>query len=140
MLYFMEGVFVHIVKRRPIGTTTTKNTGANFAFRPMHYRFTLQQMVFHLSLVSGRNPDYLIGRHVEAAVYLDELVLTSYQPHTFLLMGQGVNNGFITNTTPIPSDKVDIAQATALAGVQLGMKAIYLEAGSGQITQCLSTW
>ena len=88
--------------------------------------------LLHLSLVSGRNPDYLIGRHVEAAVYLDELGI-DIVPTAYLLIdgGKVSTTAYITNTTPIPSDKVDIAYATALAGVQLGMKAIYLEAGSG---------
>jgi len=82
--------------------------------------------------VSGRNPDYLIGRHVEAAVYLDELGI-EIVPTAYLLIdgGKVSTTAYITNTTPIPSDKADIAYATALASVQLGMKAIYLEAGSG---------
>ena len=88
--------------------------------------------LLHLSLVSGRNPDYLIGRHVEAAVYLDQLGI-DIVPAAYLLIDGGKisTTSYITNTTPIPSDKIDIAYATALAGVQLGMKAIYLEAGSG---------
>jgi putative glycerol-1-phosphate prenyltransferase len=88
--------------------------------------------LLHLSLVSGRNPDYLIGRHVEAAVYLNELGIDII-PTAYLLIdgGKVSTTSYITNTSPIPSDKVDIAYATALAGVQLGMKAIYLEAGSG---------
>jgi hypothetical protein len=49
MLFFMEGVFVHIVKRRLIGTTYDKEYRGQFLpFRPMHYRFTLQRMVFFI--------------------------------------------------------------------------------------------
>ena len=88
--------------------------------------------LLHLSLVSGRNPDYLVGRHVEAAIYLDELGI-EIVPTAYLLIdgGKVSTTSYITHTLPIPRDKVEVAYATALAGVQLGMKAIYLEAGSG---------
>ncbi len=85
-----------------------------------------------LSVLSGRNAELLIGRHVVAAPMLKksglEIISTGY-----LLVDSGASTtvSYITNTFPIPRDKNAIAVCTALAGEQLGMKLIYLEAGSG---------
>ncbi len=85
-----------------------------------------------LSLISGRNPDLLIGNHVLAAPYLKksnlEIISTGY-----ILIGNDNSSavGYISNTIPIPSKKTDLIVATAIAGEMLGNKVIYLEAGSG---------
>ena len=85
-----------------------------------------------LSLLSGRNAEYLIGQHVAAAPFLKEsgieIISTGY-----ILIDGGINSStaYITQTLPIPNHKPDIAVATAIAGQMLGMKLIYLEAGSG---------
>ncbi|MCX6311779.1 MAG: geranylgeranylglyceryl/heptaprenylglyceryl phosphate synthase [Bacteroidetes bacterium] len=85
-----------------------------------------------LSVISGRNPELLIGRHVAAAGIIHksglEIISTGY-----LLIESGAPTAvsYISNTQPIPRDKKSIAALTALAGEQLGMKLIYLEAGSG---------
>jgi putative glycerol-1-phosphate prenyltransferase len=85
-----------------------------------------------LSLISGRNPELLIGHHVIAAPYLKaaqiEIIPTGY-----MLVDGGVPTTatYITNTQPIPSNKPDIAACTAMAGEMLGLKTIYLDAGSG---------
>jgi len=87
-----------------------------------------------LSLISGRNADLLIGRHVIAAPYLKdsslEIISTGY-----LLIDGGVTTSvsYMSNTQPIPSNKTDIAVCTALAGEMLGLKLIYLDAGSGAV-------
>ena len=89
-------------------------------------------VLLFLSLVSGRNADLLIGRHVEAApliMVMDiETIATAY-----LLVGDGplTTAAYITQTLPIPSAKPELAVATASAAVLLGMQAIYLDAGSG---------
>jgi putative glycerol-1-phosphate prenyltransferase len=89
-------------------------------------------VLLFLSLVSGRNADLLIGRHVEAApliMAMDiETIATGY-----LLVGDGplTTAAYITQTLPIPSAKPELAVATASAAVLLGMQAIYLDAGSG---------
>jgi len=85
-----------------------------------------------LSLLSGRNPEYLIGNHVLASQFLKksgiEIIPTGY----ILIDGHNLSSvEYISNTRPIPADKTDIIVATALAGEQLGLKLIYLEAGSG---------
>jgi putative glycerol-1-phosphate prenyltransferase len=90
--------------------------------------------ILFLSLISGRNPEFLIGNHVLAAPHLSrsgiEVIPTGY-----MLIGDGRTSSveFMSNTTPIPGDKRDIAVATAMAGEMLGLKSLYLEAGSGAI-------
>ena len=88
--------------------------------------------IFLLSLLSGRNPDLLIGRHVQVAGRLKRMQLETI-PTGYLLIdgGRPTSVSYMSNTTPIPADKAPIAAATALAGEQLGMRLIYLDAGSG---------
>jgi phosphoglycerol geranylgeranyltransferase len=85
-----------------------------------------------LSLISGRNPDYLIGQHVIAAPLLKqsglEILSTGYM---LIDSGRQTTVSYISNTTPIPHDKADIAVCTAMAGEMLGQKLIYLDGGSG---------
>jgi phosphoglycerol geranylgeranyltransferase len=85
-----------------------------------------------LSLISGRNPELLIGNHVLAAPYLKDikskLVSTGY---ILISCGAKTSVEYMSQTEAIPCDKSDIVIATALAGEMLGMKLIYLEAGSG---------
>lgn len=91
--------------------------------------------VFLLSLISGRNPELLIGNHVIAAPFLKS-IRDSVIPVGYILVDCGGHTsvGYMSQTSPIPGDKNDIATATALAAEMLGMKAVYLEAGSGAAT------
>jgi len=88
--------------------------------------------VLLLSLISGRNPELLIGNHVIAAPHLrdirEKLISVGY-----ILIGCGSKTSveYISQTEAIPCDKPDIAAATAMAGEMLGLSMIYLEAGSG---------
>jgi phosphoglycerol geranylgeranyltransferase len=85
-----------------------------------------------LSLLSGRNPEYLIGNHVLASQFLKKSNLEIIPTGYILVDGHYLSSvEYISNTRPIPSEKADIVVATALAGEQLGLKLIYLEAGSG---------
>ena len=85
-----------------------------------------------LSLISGRNPDFLIGNHVVAAPFLKksglEIISTAYM---LIESGQTTSVEYMSNTKPIPSNKPDIASSTALAGEMLGLSLVYLDAGSG---------
>lgn len=85
-----------------------------------------------LSLISGRNSEMLIGRHVIAAPYLklygNEIIPTGYM---IIDGGRPTSVSYMSNTDPIPHDKDDIAMCTALAGEMLGLKIIYMDAGSG---------
>jgi geranylgeranylglyceryl phosphate synthase family protein len=85
-----------------------------------------------LSLVSGRNPEYLIGQHVIAAPALKRSGLAII-PTAYLLVdgGKATTVSYMSNTTPIPADKPDLAVATAMAGEMLGLQLCYLDAGSG---------
>lgn len=88
--------------------------------------------ILFLSLISGRNPDLLIGQQVMAAPYLKkagiEVVPTAYM---LVDTGHKTTVHYLSNTEPIPYHKPDIAAATALAGQYLGLQVIYLEGGSG---------
>ncbi len=88
-----------------------------------------------LSLISGRNAEFLIGQHVNAAPILAKSEL-EVLPVGYMLIGEENYSSvrYMSNTMPIPQSKTDIAIATALAGQMLGLKAIYLEAGSGAKT------
>jgi len=88
--------------------------------------------ILFLSLLSGRNPQYLIGDHVQAAPIIRKLGLEPI-PTGYILIESGTVSTvqYISQTNPIPRDKLDIATAHALAGQYLGMKLIYLEGGSG---------
>lgn len=85
-----------------------------------------------LSLISGRNPELLIGKHVSAAPYLKasqlEVISTGYM---LIESGNSTTAVYMSNTTPIPRSKDDVAVCTAMAGEMLGMKLLYMDAGSG---------
>jgi len=89
-----------------------------------------------LSLLSGRNPELLIGQHVVAAPYLRESGLEIISTGYLLIDGgRPTTASYMSNTLPIPADKPDIAACTAMAGEMLGFKLIYLDAGSGAQNQ-----
>jgi putative glycerol-1-phosphate prenyltransferase len=88
--------------------------------------------ILFLSMISGRNPDLLIGKHVLAAPLLKksgiEVIPTAYM----IVDGGNITSVmYMSNTTPLPADKNNIAACTALAGEMLGLKVIYMDAGSG---------
>jgi geranylgeranylglyceryl phosphate synthase family protein len=85
-----------------------------------------------LSVISSRNPDLLIGRHVEAAYKIRESGLHVI-PTGYILIESGrlTSVQYMSQSLPVPRTKPELAAATAMAGEQLGMKLIYLEAGSG---------
>jgi phosphoglycerol geranylgeranyltransferase len=89
-------------------------------------------VIMLLSLISGRNPELLIGNHVIAAPHLknvrEKLISVGY---ILINSGQKTSVEYISQTEAIPADKPDIVVATALAGEMLGLQMIYLEAGSG---------
>lgn len=93
---------------------------------------TTADAILFLSLISGRNPDLLIGQHVVAAPILKNSKL-EVLPTGYILVNSGKTTSvaYISNTTPIPEDKYSLAACTAMAGEMLGLKLIYLDAGSG---------
>jgi putative glycerol-1-phosphate prenyltransferase len=88
--------------------------------------------ILFMSLISGRNPEYLIGKQVIAAPWIKKHKIESISTGYMLIeSGKLTSALYISGTLPLPSDKPDIAAATAMAGELLGMKLIYLDAGSG---------
>lgn len=85
-----------------------------------------------LSLISGRNPELLIGNHVLAAPFLKD-VKNRLISVGYILIDNGMKTSveYMSQTDPVPAEKPEIIVATALAGEMLGLKMIYLEAGSG---------
>jgi len=88
--------------------------------------------LLYLSLISGRNADLLIGQHVVSAPVVKQSGL-EIMPTGYMVIDGGAPTtvSYISNATPIPADKDDIAVCTAMAGEMLGMKLIYMDAGSG---------
>ena len=90
--------------------------------------------ILFLSLISGRNPEMLIGNHVITAPILKEFDIEVLSTGYMLIdSGKATTVSYMSNTTPIPHDKDDIAVCTAIAGEMLGLKMIYLDGGSGAI-------
>lgn len=91
--------------------------------------------ILYLSMISGRNPDLLIGKHVESAAQIKQTGIEVLPTGYMLIDGGRITSvNYMSNTQPIPHDKNGIAVSTALAGEMLGLKLIYLEAGSGALT------
>ena len=88
--------------------------------------------LLYLSLISGRNPELLIGQHVISAPFVKqsglEIISTGYM---VVDGGAPTTVSYISNAIPLPADKNEIAMCTAMAGEMLGMKLIYMDAGSG---------
>jgi phosphoglycerol geranylgeranyltransferase len=85
-----------------------------------------------LSLISGRNAEFLIGQHVVAAPLLKRSGLDIVSTAYMLVDGDAQTTvSYISNTTPLPHDKPGVAACTAMAGELLGLKLTYLDAGSG---------
>jgi len=88
--------------------------------------------ILFLSLISGRNPELLIGQHVVAAPVVKrsnlEVIPTGYM---LVNSGKPASASYISNSQPLPNDKPSLSASTALAGEMLGLKTIYMDAGSG---------
>lgn len=88
--------------------------------------------LLYLSLISGRNPDYLIGHHVQSAHAVFEMDIEVI-PTAYILIDGGTKSSvaYVSQTTPIPNDQSTIILNTAKAGILQGKKLLYLDAGSG---------
>jgi phosphoglycerol geranylgeranyltransferase len=88
--------------------------------------------LLYLSLISGRNPELLIGQHVISAPLVKKSGLEVMSTGYIVVDGGAPTTvSYISNAAPIPNNKNEIAICTALAGEMLGMKLIYMDAGSG---------
>ena len=88
--------------------------------------------LLYLSLISGRNPELLIGQHVVSAPAVKKSGL-EIMPTGYMVVDGGAPTtvSYISNASPLPADKNEIAVCTAMAGEMLGMQLIYMDAGSG---------
>lgn len=102
-----------------------------FPGNPLHIEPSADAILL-LSLISGRNPEFLIGQHVIAAPLLKRSGL-EILPTGYMLVDSGTQTtvSYISGTTPLPHDKPDVAACTAMAGEMLGLQLLYLDAGSG---------
>jgi len=122
----------------PSAETTIKNIRAHTDLPLILFPGSATQItrfvdaILFLSLVSGRNPQYLIGEQVHGAPLIKAYGIEPI-PTAYLLIECGATTAvqYVSQTLPIPADKPDIAKAHALAAEYLGMKFVYLEAGSG---------
>jgi putative glycerol-1-phosphate prenyltransferase len=90
--------------------------------------------ILFLSLISGRNAEMIIGKQVITAPILKqsglEIISTGYM---LIDSGKATTASYMSNTTPIPHDKNDVAVCTAIAGEMLGLKLIFMDGGSGAV-------
>ena len=88
--------------------------------------------LLYLSVISGRNPDFLIGQHVHAAPTIKRLGLEAISTGYMLVeSGKMTTAQYMSYTTPMPRSKPMVAAATALAAEMMGMKLLFTDAGSG---------
>ena len=91
--------------------------------------------VLFMSIISGRNPTYLIGEQVIGAPIVKDLDLEPIPTGYMLFDGSGHSTvEFMSNSRPLPMNRPEIAVAHGLAGQYLGMRLLYLEAGSGSLS------
>ena len=132
--FFIGGSLITSNKLQEVIATIKENTDIPVVIFPGSNLHISEQAdaILLLSLISGRNPEYLIGQHVVAAPILKksslEVISTGYM---LVNCGNQTTVSYISNTTPIPYDKPEIAAATAMAGEMLGLKVIFMDGGSG---------
>ena len=133
--FFLVGgsLVTHYVHKEVIATIREHSATPVVLFpgNPLHIEPSADAVLF-LSLISGRNPEFLIGQHVIAAPLLKKSGL-EILPTGYMLVDSGTQTtvSYISGTMPLPYDKPDVAACTAMAGEMLGLQLIYLDAGSG---------
>ncbi|MBN2747208.1 MAG: geranylgeranylglyceryl/heptaprenylglyceryl phosphate synthase [Bacteroidales bacterium] len=102
-----------------------------FPANGMHISSEADAILF-LSLISGRNADLLIGNHVHSASIIRKFGLEAI-PTGYMIVESGniTTAQYMSNSMPLPRNKPEVAVSTAIAGEMLGLKALYLDAGSG---------
>ena len=128
----LDKVLVDIKKQCQIPTILFPGNSAQLSYKA--------DGILFLSLISGRNADLLIGNHVIAAPFLKMSPLEVI-PTGYMLIEGGIDTTvtYMSNTRPIPAGKEDIALCTAVAGELLGLKLIYMDAGSGAVKPISTT-
>lgn len=132
--FFMGGSLVLTARQAALIRFIKSHSAVPVLLFPSHSLHLDDQAdgILLLSLISGRNPDFLIGQHVIAAPLLRQSNL-QILPTGYMLVdtGRQTTASYISGTTPLPHDKPSIAACTAMAGEQLGLRLMYLDGGSG---------
>ncbi|MBC6608315.1 geranylgeranylglyceryl/heptaprenylglyceryl phosphate synthase [Hymenobacter sp. BT188] len=132
--FFVGGSLVMNTHQASLIFFIKRNSSVPVLLFPSHslHLDTQADGILLLSLISGRNPDFLIGQHVVAAPLLRasnlEILPTGYM---LVDTGRQTTASYMSGTTPLPYDKPSIAACTAMAGEQLGLRLMYLDGGSG---------
>lgn len=109
----------------------TNRPVVSFPGSNLHLNFDADAILL-LCLISGRNPEFLIGQHVPVAASIRKSGIETISTGYILIDGgRPTSVSYMSFTPPIPNDKPDLITSTAIAGELLGLKLIYLEAGSG---------
>lgn len=88
--------------------------------------------LLYLSLLSGRNPDYLIGQHTRTAREISKMDIEVIPTAYLLIDGESHSAvAYVSQTTPIPQSQLTLIESTLLAGVLQGKSVAYMDAGSG---------
>ena len=112
-------------------STCTKKKGAKCKI--VGYQISEKaDALLYLSLLSGRNPDYLIGQHTRTAKEISEMDIEII-PTAYLLIdgGNSCAVAYVSQTTPMPQNQINLIESTVLAGILQGKSLVYLDAGSG---------
>ena len=131
---FVGGSFVENGVTDLFVKTLKQNTKLPIVLFPGDYSQVTNKAdaLLFLSLLSGRNPEYLIEQQIKSVPYLKNSDLEII-PTGYILIDGGTNSSVlkVSNTSPISQENIDLAVATAVAGMYKGKQIVYLEAGSG---------
>ena len=133
LIFFGGSLLTRFVLEEKLGYIKKRTTAKIVIFPGSVQQVSAQaDAILFLSLISGRNPELLIGQHVLAAPMIKQTGLEVLSTGYMLIDGgRPTTASYISGSLPIPADKPDIAACTAMAGEMLGLQHIYLDAGSG---------
>jgi putative glycerol-1-phosphate prenyltransferase len=133
LIFFGGSLLTRFVLEEKLGYIKKRTTAKIVLFPGSVQQVSAQaDAILFLSLISGRNPELLIGQHVLAAPMIKQTGLEVLSTGYMLIDGgRPTTASYISGSLPIPADKPDIAACTAMAGEMLGLQHIYLDAGSG---------
>jgi len=131
---FLGGSLMHAIELEPYARMLKSATSLPLVGFPGSLKQVTRGLdaVLYLSLVSGRNPEYLIGQHVHAAPVIRRLGIEPI-PTAYMLIesGRTTTAQYMSHTMPLPRTKPEVAAATALAAEMMGMQLIFTDGGSG---------
>jgi putative glycerol-1-phosphate prenyltransferase len=133
LIFFGGSLLTHFVLEEKLGYIRKRTSAKIILFPGGVQQISAQaDAILFLSLISGRNPELLIGQHVLAAPMIKQSGLETLSTGYMLIDGgRPTTASYISASLPIPADKPDIAACTAMAGEMLGLRHIYMDAGSG---------